>query len=160
MPTCPLRSTSASATHGTAPGSTPSNCTTDRPLPSSSKYGILSAEVLETMLCGCVTWSPGACHFWRLHAGGGSCSRDSGAHKGYETAAVRYVRRTSGGPGKRVDGVSPGRPQELSASTPTIGQLQPRTRGNVAAEHFVAKWTAATKSRAGLRHPVACPNVT
>ena len=39
MPTCSSRSTSAYATHGAASGSTPSNCTTDRALPSSSKYG-------------------------------------------------------------------------------------------------------------------------
>ena len=38
-PTCPSRSTSAYATHGAASGSTPSNCTTDRALPSSSKSG-------------------------------------------------------------------------------------------------------------------------
>ena len=154
MPTCPSRSTSASARHGTAPGSTPSNCTTDRALPSSSKYGILRAEVLETMLCGCATWSPGACHFWRLYAGGGSGSRDSGAHKGYETAAVRYVRRTSGGLGKRVDGVSPGRPQELSASTPTIGQLQPRTRGNGAGRRNISWRNGPLQRKPGLNYGI------
>ena len=36
-PTCPSRSTGAYATHGAASGSTPSNCTFDRALPSSSK---------------------------------------------------------------------------------------------------------------------------
>ena len=36
-----------------------------------------------------------------------------------------------GGPGKRVNGVFPGRPlSEFSASTSTGGRLQPRTRGN------------------------------
>ena len=39
MPTCPSRSIGAHATHGAASGSTPSNCTTDRALPSSSKSG-------------------------------------------------------------------------------------------------------------------------
>ena len=39
MPTCPSRSTGAYATHGTASGSTPSNCTTGRALPSSSESG-------------------------------------------------------------------------------------------------------------------------
>ena len=39
MPTCPSRSTGAYATHGAASGSTPSKCTTDRALPSSSKSG-------------------------------------------------------------------------------------------------------------------------
>ena len=28
------------------------------------------------------------------------------------------------------------------------------------AEHFVAKWIAAEKGKAGLRHAVVCPNVT
>ena len=39
MPTCQSRSTGSYATHGAASGSTPSNCTTDRALPSSSKSG-------------------------------------------------------------------------------------------------------------------------
>ena len=39
MPTCPSKSTGANATLGPASGSTPSNCTTDRALPSSSKSG-------------------------------------------------------------------------------------------------------------------------
>ena len=28
------------------------------------------------------------------------------------------------------------------------------------AEHFMAKWIATEKARAGLRHAVVCPNVT
>ena len=28
------------------------------------------------------------------------------------------------------------------------------------AEHFMAKWIAAGKAKAGLRHAVVCPNVT
>ena len=28
------------------------------------------------------------------------------------------------------------------------------------AEHFMAKWIAAEKAKAGLRHAVVCPNVT
>ena len=27
-------------------------------------------------------------------------------------------------------------------------------------EHFMAKWIAAEKAKAGLRHAVVCPNVT
>ena len=27
-------------------------------------------------------------------------------------------------------------------------------------EHFVAKWIAAEKAKAGLRHTIVCPNVT
>ena len=64
MPTCPSRSTSAYATHGATSGSTPSNCTTDRSsTPLELKIGLLRAEVLETMLYGCVTWSPRARHY-------------------------------------------------------------------------------------------------
>ena len=63
MPTCPSRSTGAyTRLGGAASGSTPSNCTTNRALPSSLKYE-LRAEVLETMLYGCVAWSPRACHY-------------------------------------------------------------------------------------------------
>ena len=39
MPTCPSRSTGTYATYCAASGSTPSNCTTERALPSSSKSG-------------------------------------------------------------------------------------------------------------------------
>ena len=28
------------------------------------------------------------------------------------------------------------------------------------AEHFMTKWIAAAKARAGVRHAVVCPNVT
>ena len=69
MLTCPSRSIGASATHGAASGSIPLNCTTDRALSSSSNYAeiwMLRAEVLETMLYGCVTWSPCACHYGTL----------------------------------------------------------------------------------------------
>ena len=99
-----------------------------------------------------------------------------GAHGGHETAEVRDVRITGEGRGlrrravKRADGHVSWTTSELSASTPTNGGLQPRTKGNVAktaeegAERFVAKWIAAEKTRAGLRHVlvvvVVCPNVT
>ena len=55
---------------------------------------------------------------------------------------------------------------ELSASTPTSGRLQPRTRGNGAerwnkgTEYFMVKWIAAEKAKAGLRHTIVCPNGT
>ena len=56
---------------------------------------------------------------------------------------------------------------ELSASTPTSGPLQPRTRGNGAERwnkgrniSWRNKWIAAEKPKAGLRHAVVCPNVT
>ena len=54
---------------------------------------------------------------------------------------------------------------ELSASTPTSGRLQPRTRGNDAERQtrdgtFMAKWINAEETKAGLWHAVVCPNVT
>ena len=59
MPTCSSRSTSAYETHVAASRSTPSNYTTNRAL----KIRILRAKVLETILYGCVTWRPYACHY-------------------------------------------------------------------------------------------------
>ena len=184
----------------------------DRPsAPLELKIPMLRAGVLHTMLYGCVTWSPRACHYdtlrrahhrfltrcigWRKHnradhpisylgtlvkTGSESIEatlrrrRISGAHGGYETAEVRGVRRNGGGRGlcrgarkKSGWGVS-WTISELSASTPTSGRLQPRTRGNGAERNgrarggtfFMAKWIVAEKTRAGLRHVVVCPNVT
>ena len=128
----------------------------------------------QTILYGCVTWSPRACHYdtlrrahhsflarcigWRKHnrtdhpisyldtlvkTGSetieailrkrriGVCS----AHGGHEIAEVRDVRGTRGGYGFRevtrnlMNGVS-WATSEFSASTPTSGRSQPRTRGN------------------------------
>ena len=62
-PTCPSRSPGTYATHGVASGSTPSNCTTEPSAPLELKIRMLRAEILETMLYGCVTWSPRACHY-------------------------------------------------------------------------------------------------
>ena len=62
MQTCPSRSTGAYATHGAASGSTLELY--DRPCaPLELKIQMLRPEVLETMLYGCVTWSPRACHY-------------------------------------------------------------------------------------------------
>ena len=54
MTTCPSRSTGSYATHGAASGSTPSN-------PDAKNRGT------RTLLYGCVTWSPRACHYDTLH---------------------------------------------------------------------------------------------
>ena len=35
-----------------------------------------------------------------------------------------------------------------------------RRTADQGAEHFMAKWIAAEKAKAGLRHAVVCPNVT
>ena len=43
----------------------------------------------------------------------------------------------------------------------TVGQNEGEWRRTAeqGAEHFMAKWITVEKSRAGLRHAVACPNV-
>ena len=69
------------------------------------------------------------------------------------------------GPGKRVDGVFPGRPQSLWHQRRPVDDCSPG-RGEMAqtaeqgAEHFMVKWIAAEKVRAGLLHVAVCPNVT
>ena len=44
----------------------------------------------------------------------------------------------------------------------TAAQDEEEWRGTVeqGEEHFMAKWIAAEKAKAGLRHAVVCPNVT
>ena len=161
----------------------------DRPsAPLELKIRMLRAEVLETMLYGCVTWSPRACHYdtlrrahhrfltrciaWRKHnranhpisylntlINTGSESIEAtlrrrwifvrgicGAYGGYETAGVRDVWRIRGGrglcrgPGKRVDGVFPGRPQSFRHQRRRVDDGSPgrggmaqnsRTRGGI-----------------------------
>ena len=54
---------------------------------------------------------------------------------------------------------------ELSASTPTSATAAQdegewRRTAEQGAEHFMAKWIAEEKAKAGLRHAVVCPNVT
>ena len=68
MPTCPSRSSGAYPTHGAASGSTPSNCTTLE-----LKIRMFRANVIETMLYSCVTWSPRACHYDTLRRAHHSC---------------------------------------------------------------------------------------
>lgn len=62
MPISSSKLTGAYATPGAASRSTPSNCTTDAVLRSSSKIGMLKDEVLESIPYGCVTWSPRSYH--------------------------------------------------------------------------------------------------
>ena len=66
-----------------ASGSTHSNCTTDRALPSSSKSGC--SEVLETMLYGCARWSPRACHYDTLRR----------AHHSFLTRCIGWRRKNN-----------------------------------------------------------------
>ena len=95
-----------------------------------------------------------------------------GAHRGYETAEVYDVRGIGmrrglcGGPRKIVDigcflhdlrafGINAD--QWTTAAQDEGGQ---RRMVEQWAEHFMAKWIAAAKVRAGLRHAVLCSNVT
>ena len=66
-----------------------------------------------------------------------------------------------GGPGKRADGVFPGRPQSFRHQRRPVDDCSPgrgemRRTAEQGAEHFMAKWIAADKAKAGLRHAVAC----
>ena len=70
-----------------------------------------------------------------------------------------------GGPGKRVDGVFPERSQSFRHQCRPVDDCSPGRGGwrrtvEQGAERFMAKWTAAEKARAGLRHEVVCSNVT
>ena len=45
-------------------------------------------------------------------------------------------------------------------TTAAQGEGEWRRTAEQGAEHFMAKWIAAEKAKAGLRHAVVCPNVT
>ena len=191
----------------------------DRPsVPLELEIRMLRAEVLETRLYDCITWSPRACHYDRLRrvhhsfltrcigwrknnrtdhlisyldtlVKTGSKSIEvimrrrrilfvgfCGAHGGHETAEVRDVRRTGGGrglcggPGKIVDGVSPGRPQSFRYQGRSVDDCSPGrgemtqvggTRGGAfLGEMDRCREVRAGLRHAGLRHAVVCPNVT
>ena len=76
-------------------------------------------------------------------------------------------RRRCRGARKKTGRVVSWTTSKVSASTPTSGRLTAaQNEGEWCrtveqrAEHFMAKWIAAEKTRAGLRHGVVCPNVT
>ena len=84
---------------------------------------------------------------------------------------MRDVRRIGGGRGlcggggKRVDGVflDDLRAFGINAdqwTTAAQDEGEWRRTAEEGAEHFMAKWIAAEKTRAGLRRAVVCPNVT
>ena len=64
--------------------------------------------------------------------------------------------------GQEVDGVFPERPQNFRHQRRQVDDCSPEWRRTAeqGAEHFMAKWIAAVKARARLRHAVVCPNVT
>ena len=84
-----------------------------------------------------------------------------GTHGGYETAKVHDVRRTGGGPGNRVDGVFPGRPQSFRYQRRPMDDCSPG-RGGMAQDGGTRSGTfhgemdrrIIEKVRAGLRHVI------
>ena len=174
---------------------------------------MLRAEVLKTMLYGCVTWSPRACHYdtlrrahhrfltrcigWRKHnrADHPISYLDALLKTGSESieATLRRRRILFAGFVARIEhtrlpkcvmfeemvggaGCIGGQEKEwmgcflddlkafgINADQwMTAAQDEGEWRRTVeqGAEHFMAKWIAAEKSKAGLRHAVVCPNVT
>ena len=171
------------------------------------------AEVLETMLYGCVTWSSRACHYNTLRRthhssltrciGWRKCNRADHPISYLETliktgsesieaticrrrilfagfvARIEDTRLTKCVMfGELVGGAGCVGDQEkewmefflddLKAfginsdqwTTSTQEEGEGRKTAEQGAERFMAKWIAAEKARAGLRHAVSCPNVT
>ena len=84
---------------------------------------------------------------------------------------MRDVRSIGGGrglcgePGKRVDGVFPGRSQSFRHQrrpVDTAAQDEGEWHRTVeqGAEHFMSNWITAEEAKAGLRYAVVYPNVT
>ena len=84
---------------------------------------------------------------------------------------MRHVRRNDGGrglcggPGKRVDGVFPGRPQSFRHQRRPVDDCSPgrgewRRTAEQGTEHFMAKTIVVEKAKAGLQHAVECPIAT
>ena len=177
------------------------------------KIRMLRAEALKTMLYGCVTWSPRACHYdtlrrahqrfltrcigWQKHNRGDHpiSYLDTLMKTGSESIEVTLRRRrilfagfvarmedtrlpTCVMLGEMVGGAGcvEGQKKEwigcflddlrafgINADQWTIAAQDEgewrRTAGQ-GAGHFIAKWIAADRAKAGLRHAVVCPNVT
>ena len=174
---------------------------------------MLRAEVLETMLYGCVTWSPRACHYdtlrrahyrfltrcigWRKHNRAdhmisylytliktGSENIEATLRR-RRTLFERFVARMEDTRlpkcvifGELVGGAGCGGAQEKECMGCFLDDLRAfginadqwttaaqndgelRRTAEQGAEHFMAKWVAAEKARAGLRHAVVRPNMT
>ena len=187
----------------------------DRPsAPLELKIRMLRVEVLETMLYGCVTWSPRACHYetlprahhnflalcigwrknnraghavsyldtliktinesieatlrrrWILFAESVARMEDTRLPKCVMFGALVGGEGCVGGQEKDWMGCFLDDPRAfgINANQWTItaqDEGEWRRTAEHGAEHFMAKWIAAEKARAGLRHVViVCPNVT
>ena len=177
------------------------------------KIRMLRADILETMLYGCVTWSPRACHYdtlrrarhrlltrcigWRKQnrANHPISYLDTLLKTGSESieATLRrrwvlfagFVARMEGTRlpkcvmfGEMIGGAGCVGCQEkewtgcfldglrafgINANqwtTAAQDEGEWRRTAEEGAEHFMAKWIVAEKTKAELRHAVVCPNVT
>ena len=186
----------------------------DRPsAPLELKIRMLRAEVLETMMYDCATWSPRACHYntlrrvhhrfltrcigWRKHnrtdhpifyldtlAKTGSESIEATSRRrrilfiGFaarmeDTRLPKYVMF---GEMVRSAGCVGGKEKERMGcflddlrafgintdqwTTAAQNEEKWRRTAEQGAEHFMAKWIAAEKTKAELQHAVVFPNVT
>ena len=175
---------------------------------------MLRAEVLETMLYGCVTWSPRACHYdtlrrahhrflarcirWRKHNRAdhpisyldtllvktGSESIEETLRR-WRILFAGFVARMEdtrlpkcvmfgemvggagcvGGQEKKLMGffLDDLRAFGINADqwmTAAQDERKWRRTAEQGAEHFMAKYIVAEKTKAGLRHAVVCPNMT
>ena len=95
----------------------------------------------------------------------------SGAHGGYETAEVRDVRRNGGGrglcggPGKRVDGVFPGRPQTFRHQRRPVDDCSPgrggmAQNGGKGGATFHDEMCRCRESQGWTTACTVCPHVT
>ena len=186
----------------------------DRPsAPLELKIRMLRAEVLETMLYGCVTWSPRACHNdtlsrahhrfltrcigWRKHnrAEHPISYLDTLVKTGSESIEATLSRRQilfAGFVARMEDTRLPKcvMSGEMVGGAGCVGGQEKEWMGcflddlrafginadqwttaaqdegewcrtvEQGAEHFMAKWFVAEKTKDGLRHAVVCPNVT
>ena len=138
-----VQSTGAYATHG-APFRKYTLELYDRPsAPLELKIRMLRAEVLETMVYGCVTWSPRACHYDTLRRAHHSfLTRCIDWRKNIRTDhPISYLDTLIKTESESIEAIISRRrilfagfvawtTSEVSVSTPTSGRLQPRTRGN------------------------------
>ena len=186
----------------------------DRPsAPLELKIRTLRAEVLETVLYGCVMWSPRACHYdtlRRAHHRFLTCcigwrKRNRADHPifylntliktGSESIEAILRRRWilfAGFVARMKDtklpkcvmcgemmggaGCAEGQEKEWMGcflddlrafginadqwTTAAQDEGEWCRTAEKGAEHFMAKWIVAEKTKAGLRHAVVCPNVT
>ena len=147
---------------------------------STSAVKYLRAKVLETLLYGCVTWGPRACHYdtlrrahhmflircigWRKHKRADHpISYLNQLIKTGSESIEATLRRRGGSclrdlwPAWRIRDFGINADQWATAAQ---DEGEWRRTAEQGAENFMAKWIVAEKSKAGLRHAVVCPHET